>query len=200
VELVEASLADHLDLDFLKEHRQNGLPSHSLVEEFFVGRRGYSIKAFSNGYLPTWSAMQLLTQLLFSIRDYQAMTEFNRLYARHIYPADQRGPSYRTVYLISKVPFSQDHLSRMDKILARSAESNFGMESFLFDPDLASIIGLIKPLMSAQEEALSDVQFLINERQRAIQSLIERNEELLSMSLWRLTLKRIRRRLRERLP
>ncbi len=139
--------------------------------------------------------MQMLTQHLFTIRDHRNVQEFNRLYNRHLYANDQRVPSYRTVYLVSKGPISNDHLRSLDGI---TDQSNASCERLALDPDLASINRLIRPALAAQSKALNDVQFLINERQKAIRSLTALNCELQSMPLWKILLKRIRRGLKER--
>jgi len=193
VEGLEALLAEQLQLDFLKEHQRYGLPKHPLVEDFFVSEKGYSIKAFPNGHLSTWGVLQLLTQHLFSIRDHRIIRVFNRLYHRHIYPTDQRMPSYRTVYLISKASLDNDQVSQLNRIVHRSAERDSSFERLSLDPGLARIFALIEPVRSTDSKALSDVQFLINERQKAIRQLRALNEEMQSMPLWKLFLKRIRK-------
>lgn len=195
VEALETSLAEQLDLEFLKEHRQLRLPSHLLVEDFFVTARGYSLKAFPNGHLPVWGVMQLLTHHLFSIKDHRAIKAFNRLYAQHIYPLDQRAPSYRTVYLVSKGPIGNANLSKLDRLIGPSSTSSSFADKILCDPGSASVLRWVSEVQTSQSKALSDVQFLINERQRGLQSLKDLNAEIQSMPLWKVVLKRIRRRL-----
>jgi hypothetical protein len=171
-----------------------------LVEDFFVSEKGYSIKAFPNGHLPTWGVLQLLTQHLFSIRDHRIIRVFNRLYHRHIYPTDQRMPSYRTVYLISKASLDNEQVSQLNRIVHRSAEPDSSFERLSLDPGLARILALIEPVRWGDSKALSDVQFLINERQKAIRQLRALNEEIQSMPLWKLFLKRFRKFLTGRGP
>ena len=130
------------------------------------------------------------------MRDHRVIRKINSLYHKHIYPSDMRAPSYRTVYLISKAPFTSTQLAELDKVISPSTSSFSALDKLSLDPDLASILNLINPVLTTQSKSLSDVQFLINERQKAIRFLTARNEELQSMPLWRVILKRLRRRLR----
>jgi hypothetical protein len=169
-----------------------------MIEDYFVTKRGYSIKLFPNGHLPTWGVLQILTQHLFSTRDHQAVQAFNRLYRKHIYPTDQRFPSYRTLYLISKQPFSHNQLSRLDKLIGKPAQPELGLETFALDPALSSLFSRIQSTMESQTKALSDAQFLINERQKAINALTMLNKEIQDMPIWKVVLKQMRRRLKGR--
>jgi hypothetical protein len=195
VEDLETSLADQLNLEFLNEHRQQGLPAHSLIEDFFITARGYSLKAFPNGYLPVWGTLQLLTHHLFSVKDHRAIKAFNRVYSRHIYPTDQRPPSYRTLYLIGKSSFSHSQLPALDALISQVPSPGSVAEGISFDPELASILRVTSRVQEAHITALGDLQFLINERQKGIAALKSLNEELQTMPVWKLVLKRIRRRI-----
>jgi hypothetical protein len=195
IEELEKTLASQLELRFLEEHLQYGLPRHEEVEDFYLHQRGYSIKAFPNGYLPTWGAFQILTQLLFSWQNHRAVQGLNALYREHIYPKDQREPAYRTIYLISKRSILTNQLLRLDRLLSPEGDIVLGL---LFNPKCMSLFQALLSTQLARAKVLSDTQFLINERQKGIEILSEQLQEVQGMPLWRIALKRLHQLVKRR--
>ena len=197
VEAAECALAVSVMASqrFLQEHRELGLPQNLLVENFFGAKRGYRVYRFPNGYLPRWKEMQVLSQHLFRFRDYMVIQVFNRLYNQTFYRFDQAEPAYRTVFLISKAPLACEQESALkalhcaDPQPARRCSDN---------AEFLELHERIARLLDERDKALTDVQFLANERQKLILSLQEENRELrdkLSTPLWDLAMERLRKRL-----
>ena len=199
VEAAEKSLAEGLlgDRQFLREHRESGLPKPSLVRDFFQ-EKGYRVRAFPNGDLVRWKEMQVLTRHYFSFGDFRVSQAFNRLYNERYYERDQKEPAYRTLFLIVKTPLSPGQESALRKLEERIScvEPGSGPPGggLLVDQEMHS---RIEELRERWQKALTDVQFLINERQRLIAVLNDRirvlRRDLEHNLLWRLA-----RRLRER--
>jgi SAM-dependent methyltransferase len=86
----------------LLEHLANGLPRQEEVEEF-LAKRGLAYRVFPSGYLYRWLLMMVLKHYVLSLPDALALhARVDRLYNMHFFPDDQRAPSYRYVYVISK--------------------------------------------------------------------------------------------------
>ncbi len=190
VEAAEEALAGSVlgGQRFVQEHRELGLPEGSLVREFFQ-ERGYSVRAFPNGYLTRWKQMQALTQHYFGFHDFRAFQDFNRLYNERFYESDQKEPAYRTLFLVSKNPLSDGQESEVRDLLRRTGPEA-GSGSPRGDALFVELHSRIAKLRERRQKALTDVQFLINERQRLIGLLNEEvrslRRELEETPLWRL--------------
>ena len=204
VERAEEELARGL-LDtrrFLEEHRTLGLPTHDLVENHFRDRTGYEVHRFPSGYLPRWRAMQVLTQHYFQLNDTTSMTALNRLYNQTCYVADLAEPAYRTLFLISKTPLSEDQRNRLAALVAEpgsGSETRCGFTEMARNSQFPSLHQRLRELLQERDEAWLNTRFLINERQKLIR-LLRREIRLLrnEVPLWKLAGLRLRDKLRRR--
>jgi SAM-dependent methyltransferase len=174
---LEESLAQSLmgEQDFLKEHREMGLPEASEVEAFFTGE-GWEVQALPNGYLPRWASMQAFTQFVFGLRDLQAFQSVNRQYNRTIYPHDQVKPAYRTIWVAARSPLSEVEKARLQSLLSEQAEAVSLDSSLLSQASLLKAFKSLRAVVESKDRSLDDVQFLAGERQK----LIHRMEEEVS--------------------
>lgn len=197
VEEAEKLLAERLlsARRFLREHRDLGLPERALVQDYFQSQRGYFVRAFPNGYLPRWMRMQALSEHYFGFRDYAIIRTFHRLYNRHCYPHDQVEPAYRTIFLISKQPWTAEQQEALDQIASTGrAEEPSWEETLAADPAFYELQERTQALVQEREKALLDVQFLINERQKLVEILDRTRRELEGTPWWRFLLRRFRER------
>jgi len=185
---------------FLREHRELGLPEAEGVELFFGQEREFEVLRFSNGLLSRWKAMQVLTQHYFGLNDYRAIDDLNRLYNRICYPLDQVEPAYRTVFLICKEPLDPQIRKQLQALLSPSSGELGLAERLAENPSFLELHERLQNLKDEQNRALDDVSFLINERQKWVQllqkDLARVQEELRSLPLWKLALRRFRQRRR----
>ena len=205
IERVEEELSKGLmdTSHFLEEHRTLGLPDYSLVEKHFQNRSGYQLYRFASGYLPRWRAMQILTQYYFQLNDYATMSAFNRLYNETQYPLDLAEPAYRSLFLISKIPLSENQKQSLDSLAAARVSDQNGpcsLSDIATNPGFMSLHQRLKILRQEQEKAHSDIQFLVNERQKLIHLLQlevqHLQKELNDTPLWKLARRRFRDRRR----
>ena len=163
VEEAEMALSESLlaSRAFLQEHRELGLPSTSLVTDFFRSR-GYDIRVFPSGYLPRWFQMQILTQHYFGLHDYLVIQAFNRSYNRNAYREDQREPAYRTLFLVAKAtlqPGVGEALTRLEseggEKEPESWEARLGR-----DPDFTAAHDRIRCIQQLREQELQTLLFL----------------------------------------
>jgi hypothetical protein len=184
---------------FLAEHLTLGLPREDDVLRFFEDR-GYRTFRIPNGYLPRWKWMQLLTFHYFNFNDYRAIREFNTLCNAHGFSYDQAEPCYRVLFLISKGPLESREVEAIASIVDRPAEADarafWGrfLEAALESGAFVRLHNRIAALLAEQRKALSDAQFIVNERQKAIAHL---EREISGTPLWRLALRRLRKKFRE---
>ena len=180
---------------FLQEHQERGLPETSLVEDFFQVQRGYHLFSLSNGYLPRWLEMQVLTQLYFSLNAYTVTRAFNQLYNQNYYPFDQTAPPYRTIFLICKNGLKTEQQNALRKLgsIAPGPPSSFSQSQH---PLFFELHRQILQLLEQSQQAFFNVQFLINERQKLI-GILERDlESLRNAPLWRVAARRLRKKLK----
>ena len=184
--------------NFLKEHRELGLPETEMVEQFFAQEREYEVLCFPNGYLPRWKAMQVLTQHYFGLHDYTAIDTLNRLYNSLCYPMDQTEPAYRNIFLVCKTPLDSDTRKNLQRLLSNPPHELGLLERLAENPSFLELHGHLKNIGEEETQALHAANFLSNERQKWIQllqqDLEEVQEELRSLPLWKLALRRFRAR------
>ena len=202
VERTEEELARGL-LDtrrFLEEHRTLGLPSHDLVENHFADRSGYEVHRFPSGYLPRWRAMQVLTQHYFQLNDIVSMTALNRLYNQAGYVPDLAEPAYRTLFLISKTPLSEDQRNSLTALLPGPVpDSLCPLSEMAGNARFPSLHQRLRELLQERDEAWLNTRFLINERQKLIRLLRREIRRLRNeVPLWKLAGLRLRDKLRRR--
>jgi hypothetical protein len=185
VEEAEIRLSQLLESSFLAEHRELGLPSHELVRSFYAGREGYSVIPFPSGRLARWEEMQMFTQHFFAMNDYRIIQDFNLAYNSHCYPDDQVEPAYRTVYLIAKRPLTNSQTRALDRIRDAGVSAFSGREKMVSDPGFQNLFRRARELSEQRMKVLSDVQFLINERQSYIEVLEKKLTERLGIRLRR---------------
>jgi SAM-dependent methyltransferase len=174
---------------FLKEHIELGLPPRALVEDFFSAR-GYTLRAFPNGYLPRWRYWQVLTQHYFSFDDYQVTRGLNIVYNRSCYRDDNCEPAYRTIYLVSKAPLSAAQTQALDALVSAAPQGATScLEALAEQPAFLTAHDRVAQLLEERRKALTDAQFLINGRQRLIEIL---RRELDETPLWRFVARRLR--------
>lgn len=200
VEAAEERLAETLmsTRRFLQEHRRLGLPDASEVERFYhrLGRRVYSLP---NGFLPRWTAMQALTQHYFSLRDSGALTTLNRLYNEIWHPLDQVEPSYRRIWLICRDPLSAEEEAAFEALRSPGADAEQPLEWEIFQrPEALHALQRLLDAGERREEAMRNVQFLVNERQKLI-GLLQREvedlrSELENTPLWKLGRRRLQKK------
>jgi hypothetical protein len=168
---------------FLQEHKELGLPQAPWLEQFFAGR-GCAVYQLPNGFLPRWTAAQVMANHYGQGGDYLLSRTFNRLYNRSFFPFDQAAPAYRTVFLIGKRPFSRQHVERMDELLSASPAAP--PERISDSPQFFEIHSRLAAETERRAKALSDVQFLANARQDYIALLRrELDEAPLARLIWR---------------
>jgi SAM-dependent methyltransferase len=200
VEKAEAELAESVmqTRHFLNEHRELGLPTEAFVRDFYLSR-GYTVRSFPNGYLPSWLYWQVTTQHYFALNDYDITGRYNSLYGTVFYPADNREPAYRHILLISKSPLGPGTEAKLAEILPRKMPGDDRIEGLGSQPAFLEIHERINQLTERRRKALTDVQFLINERQKLIGLLEREVEELKRLEarpLWRKAWDRLREKIR----
>ncbi|MBI4446808.1 MAG: methyltransferase domain-containing protein [Acidobacteria bacterium] len=155
---------------FLREHSELGLPTCELVEQFFKNRSGYHILQFPNSHLLRWEILQILTQHYFQIRNGSAARQFNVLYNRYFSQLDRAEPCYRKIFLIAKQRLSRHQEQGLNELVGGSFSS-------FSELDLASFAAFhqhLHQVLLRRDAALSDLQFLINEREKLIEILQSR--------------------------
>ncbi len=189
--LAASSLASR---HFLAEHRQLGLPDPRLVEDYCVAR-GFKLLGFPNGNLRRWAFWQTVTQHYFSLNDSSISQMLNRLYNELCYPWDHEEPCYRTIYLILKRSASEEELRQLSRPPA--SPSAGVMERLTTDSRFYEVQNRALELIRMRSQATSDVQFLINERQKLIRCLENVDAEFRAyreQSLWRIARERMKQR------
>ncbi len=178
---------------FLMEHRQLGLPDRRLVEDF-CSARGFTLLPFPNGNLRRWAFWQTVTQHYFSLNDYRVSQTLNRLYNELCYPFDHQAPCYRIIYLILKKRPAQDELRELSDWPGPSASAAGVLETLASDPRFFQIQNRALELVQARASATSDLQFLINERQKLIRCMETEFENYKAQSIWQIARERMRQR------
>ncbi len=193
IEQAEAQLADSLmgARRFLQEHRELGLPALAPIQNFFLSR-GYTVITFPNGYLPSWLYWQVTTQHYFALHDYEVTRQYNSLYGRISYPSDNREPAYRHILLVAKSGLQPAVRSELTRLSSTSLPDDAPLVNLALDSSFLALHERIVALLERQRKSLTDVQFLINARQKLIDLL--RRE--LETPLWRQALRRLRSRFR----
>jgi SAM-dependent methyltransferase len=171
VEEAESALVSDLELHFLSEHSELGLPEERLVTEFFQSERPTSILRFENGSLFNWFRMLPLTQMVFSLHNHRIFSSFNRYYNDNYYDSDCSAPGYRTFFLISMDSIPGPLETELRSIQAFSPEkrsfreqSPQGFHSFPFFQDFLE-------LAESRSSKISDLTFLLSEREKLIKIL-----------------------------
>jgi SAM-dependent methyltransferase len=169
---------------FLQEHRELGLPEASWLERFFSDR-GCFLYRLPSGYLPRWTAAQVMANHYSQGGDYLLSRAFNRLYNRSFFPFDQLEPAYRTIFLISRERLSPQQVERIGELRSPSAPGS--LDHLLSgDPLFFEIHSRLAKKAETKGNALSDAQFLANARQEYIRILQrELRETPLSRLIWR---------------
>ncbi len=204
VERTEEELAQGLlnTRRFLEEHRTLGLPSHDLVESHFRDRPEYEVHRFPSGYLARWRAMQVLTQHYFQLNDATSMIALNRLYNQTCYVPDLAEPAYRSLFLISKTPLSEDQRNSLAALLPgpdSDPDSLCALSEMARNGQFPSLHQRLRELLQEREEAWLNTRFLINERQKLIRLLRREIRSLRNeVPLWKLAGLRLRDKLRRR--
>jgi hypothetical protein len=181
VEAEEIRLSDLVQLEFLKEHRELGLPAQSEIRAYFQTERKYEVCAIPNGYLPRWSELQLMTQMFFSFRDYQISKIFNQLSNRSCFNDDFRDPSYRTLFVIAKRGFSDREREKLVQLKSPSGDAGDCREQVSQSPEFLTLFSRILAQRDTREKTTTDLQFLINSREKHISLLMNRVHELESV-------------------
>lgn len=173
VKQAEAALVSDLELHFLSEHSELGLPEESLVTEYFQSANTGSILRFENGGLLNWFRMLPVTQMVFSLHNYRIFSSFNRYYNDNYYKGDCSTPGYRTFFLISADPIPGPLAAELRSMPAFSPEkrafqeqSPHGFKSFPFFQDFLK-------LAESRSGEISDLTFLLSEREKHIKILRE---------------------------
>jgi len=200
VEKAEAQLAQSVmqARHFLKEHRERGLPAQSLVRDFYLSR-GYAVTSFPNGYLPSWLYWQVTTQLYFALNDYDVTRRYNSLYGRVFFSGDNREPAYRHILLVSKSPLDAATAAELAGLLSRPNSDPPRIEDLGLQPAFLEIHQRITERAEQRQKSLTDVQFLINQRQKLIgfmQRSIDELRRLEERPLWRKAWDRLREKTR----
>jgi hypothetical protein len=182
VEAEEIRLSELVQLEFLKEHRELGLPARSDIEEYFQIDRGYEVCAIPNGYLPRWSELQLMTQMFFSFRDYQITQTSNWLNNRSYFEDDFREPCYRTLFIVAKEGFSSQEGEKLEQLRSPSGGTGGCREKASQNPEFLTLFSRILAQRETRDKTTTDLQFLINSREEHISILLERVQELESVS------------------
>lgn len=167
VSAVEESLRDAIGTAhlFLNQHLEFGLPERKDLLEYFEQKQGYQVLDFPSGYLPRWLTMQTLTRIFHESRQHQALRLFNAFYNRNCFPADQREPAYRHIFLICKEPSAVAVREKLDQLKSKpEADCRRG-------EGLVSLIPLVQRRRQQEEEALSQAQFIANARQDYIDAI-----------------------------
>jgi len=178
---------------FLIEHRQLGLPDRRLVEDFCAAK-GFAFLPFPNGNLRRWAFWQTVTQHYFSLNDYRISQTLNQLYNEVCYPYDHEQPCYRTIYLILKKPTDGDELRPLKSAPASPAPVTGVLERLVADSRFFQIQNRALELIQVRSSATSDLQFLINERQKLIRSMETEFRTYREQSLWEIARERMRQR------
>jgi len=191
VEQAEARLADSLmgARRFLQEHRQLGLPALSEVRDFYL-TKGYGVLTFPNGYLPSWLYWQVTTQHYFGLNDYHVARQYNSLYGRLFFPSDNREPAYRHLLLVSKSPLPAAVQLELERLVSPEPTASGETSDLGAQPAFLELHERIARLLEKRQKALTDTQFLINERQKLI--VLLRRE--LETPVWRRLLSRLKRK------
>lgn len=169
VEAAERSLSESLMKGqvFLEEHRKFGLPELSETIRFFEQIGDRKVTAYPNGTIPDWVELQAWTQLLFSLREYRLITEFNRITNRYRFSSCLRTPSYRHLLLIAKGSEPLPEVGRFGDPDPDLDARNLAAWSNELPPVLEPALSRL----SATRKALTDVQFLVNARLQLIDLL-----------------------------
>ncbi len=178
VETEEIRLSELVQLAFLDEHRELGLPVKSDIEAYFQSECGYEVCTIPNGYLPRWSELQLMTQIFFSLRDYQITQIFNRLHNRSCFEADFREPCYRTLFVIAKEGFSDKVRAEVKQLHSRETDSADCRELVSQSPEFLTLFSRVLAQRDTWDKTTMDLQFLINAREEHISLLLKRVSEL----------------------
>jgi hypothetical protein len=178
VEEEEERLSDLVQLAFLKEHRELGLPKESDITEFFQEKLGYEVISIPNGFLPRWSELQLLTQIFFSLHDYRIAQTFNQLHNRFCFEDDFRRPSYRTLFVVSKAGFTTQERDELEKLGSGNSTTKDCREAVAMSQDFLSLFSRIMSQFSRNEQITMDLQFLINEREKHVRILQDHIQKL----------------------
>ncbi|MFH1966223.1 MAG: hypothetical protein ABIJ42_11910, partial [Acidobacteriota bacterium] len=130
-----------------------------------------------NGYLPRWFLMLPLTQLVFSMHNYNLFSAFNRHYNEIHYKRDNISPGYRTFFLISRDPVPEQKASMLQSlpgcIPERKPFSGQTMEDFQSFPFFQDFL----KLMETRSRDISDLTFLLAEREKHIKNLMGKIHE-----------------------
>jgi SAM-dependent methyltransferase len=169
---------------FLQEHRELGLPEASWLEQFFSDR-GCFLYRLPSGYLPRWTAAQVMANHYSQGGDYLLSRAFHRLYNRSFFPFDQLEPAYRTIFLISQERLSPQQVERIQELHSPSPPGSLD-HLLASDPLFFEIHLRLAKEAETKGKALSDVQFLANARQEFIAILQrQRDETPLARLIWR---------------
>ena len=200
VEQAEARLAESVmhARHFLKEHRELGLPTQEFARDFYLSR-GYSVRSFPNGYLPSWLYWQVTTQYYFALNDYDVTRKYNSLYGAVSFARDNREPSYRHVLLISKSPLGAAMDEELSRLVSREMPDRHPTDDLGGQQAFLDIHQRLTDLTEKRQKSLTDVQFLINERHKLIDLMQRELEELKKLEarpLWRKAWDSLREKIR----
>jgi len=173
VEKAEASLVDDLGLHFLEEHSRFGLPAEEMITTCFSEEYGRHLLRFENGFLPHWGMMLPLTQLLFSIHNYQIYSAANRYYNEEYYTQDCRRPGYRTFFLISREPFPGREGEALKSLPGYSPAREAGPGPEPQAPRPLPFYNELLHLMETRSRDTADLHFLLAEREKYAAILLE---------------------------
>jgi SAM-dependent methyltransferase len=197
VKKAEKALVSELGLHFLDEHTELGLPQEDLITNFFKSEKGCHIQKFENGYLPRWFQMLPLTQMVFSIHNYSLFKAFNRHYNELYYKKDNISPGYRTFFLISREPVPEQKLSMLESLSgntpARKELPGQEAEDFQAFPFFQDFL----ELMESRSGDISDLAFLLAEREKHIKILMGQVREYEKNPIIRI-IKKLSRAIRSR--
>ncbi|HUV12069.1 MAG TPA: methyltransferase domain-containing protein [Acidobacteriota bacterium] len=178
VETEEVRLSELVQLAFLNEHRELGLPAKSDIETYFQSERGYGVYEIPNGYLPRWSELQLMTQMFFSLRDYQITQIFNRLHNRSCFEDDFREPCYRTLFVIAKEGLPDKVSEELGQLRSPATPTADCREQVSQSPEFLTLFSRVLAQRDTWDKTTTDLQFLVNAREEHISLLMKRVHEL----------------------
>lgn len=165
IEKAEEELSSKLDLHFLAEHSELGLPEESLITTFFADEKENQVFRFENGYLPRWSLMLPLTQMAFALHSYSLFCSSNRYYNEHYYHLDCSPPGYRTVFLVCREPLPNELESRIKSLRGFQPERPEQDEPEITAPPALPCYHEFMRLLEVREKEMSDLSFLLASRE-----------------------------------
>jgi hypothetical protein len=145
---------------FLQEHIDNGLPDAGELKQI-LDNAGFKYAEFPNGYVYNWIIMMMIRAHFESMSGTEdLMKKIDAFYNEKYSPGDDRGPAFRTCFVISKTGDRELLKSITDAHLVAAPESETRQKAELF----TAITEMIKadaennaPMLSAK---LTDAEAL----------------------------------------